>query len=593
MQRALKQLLSNVLETARRGILRTPMEIFIGLATAAVLSFTIENAVTLPDDFGLKFGLAALPTLLAVFATSALYELEVIGAKRRWALTGAYIAGGIGYGVFLLDFSQQAELWRWIFLTSALGLGVLLTPLSARSTTLDTNELTWRFNVRLVIRTLLSGAYTALLTIGVVLGLLAFHRLFDIHVHDELFMHVAIWIFVAGGTWLLAAGLPEIADRETPISERLTGLIHRIGTWLFLPLLGLYMVILYAYGLRVLITGEAPTNVLSPLALGAAILGFVAMFFIQPLRRMGDKKWLASVVDKFPLAYLPIIPMPAWAIWVRIEQHGWTEFRYARLLAVAGITICCLYASWKKLRGETYSTAAMPAVFGVLAFLASFGPWGALEVSKRSQLSHLQADLAAETADEKTEEAPPGAAFARRSYRRTPTSDAASRVRYLAEHFGNDALKPILPEDTQEVSSVQEACDALEIECYGHARALETRSYSYNGPIRVDSAGTLHEIHYYGRRAETRSGDLTIDVDGMVLTAEEDDGLTHRVDLTDYVATLREKKSEKHTATLEADEAKVSMTSTATLYITHLNVRLVGPEEKPKIDYVTGRILVR
>ena len=138
---------------------RFPVEIALGVATAIVTSLGISDS-TEWGTFSLEFFMTVLPTLIGVFATSALYELGILDAPRRWGLTAAYLLGGLGYGIFVLDSALIAETWRWFYLTSALSLGAMLTPLAARPDGLNRRELTWRFNLRFGSRLITSGAYT-------------------------------------------------------------------------------------------------------------------------------------------------------------------------------------------------------------------------------------------------------------------------------------------------------------------------------------------------------------------------------------------------------------------------------------------------
>lgn len=562
VRRAIAGLLSGIAEKARRGLVRAPMEVAIGVAAAVVLTYGWGDPVGDPGEFAARFVVAAIPTLIAVFATSALYELGVIGFRERWLVTAFYLVAGLVYGGFVLDFDQQAEMWRWGLLTAGLGLATVLTPLAASSSTLDSRELTWRFTLRLCIRLAVVGAYTTILYIGLSLGILAFGEMFEVDIAGEVYPILASWVFAAGGTWMVAAGLLDMTDRESPIAPRVIGLIHKIGVWLVLPLLGLYMLILYGYGARVLLTGEAPSNLLSPLALGAAMLGLIAMFFVEPLRRHGDDKWLAEVFEKFPLAYLPLLPMPAWAIWQRIAQHGWTEFRYVRLLAVGGLVVCFGYGAWRVVRSRSYSVTAMPACFAVLFFLASFGPWGALGVSESSQVRQLKMELekGESSGDELVDDDP---ALRRNSTYRgrgMSQSDAVDRLRYLYHHYGVESLEPVLPEEAGSVDTFGEACEVLELDC-GYTPSGTRLKFDAPGPIQVPAEGRLYSVTYYSSGASA-DGSLSASVEGTTATFEFRSEERFSIDLAEQFAVSLEEEDQRYVdQTLMPEEATVRLSS--------------------------------
>lgn len=318
------------------------------------------------------------------------------------------------------------------------------------------------------------------------------------------------------------------------------------------------MLILYGYGVRLLVTGQAPSNLLSPLSLGAAMLGLIAMFFIEPSRGHGENKWLADVFEKSALAYLALLPMPAWAIWPRIAQHGWTEFRYVRLLSVGGLVICSAYGAWRVVRGRSYSVTAMPACFAVLFFSASFGPWGALGVSKSSQLNRLHQSLAnSEGAEDSSTEQEPLAKRGRSpDWSSGAHSEAADRVEYLHGHFSPESLESVVPNNAEEMDSLTEICEALGLRC-GHGSTQTTVNITSEGPIRIPAPGRLFAVHYWGSGTNDGSA-VPVSVDGSAARFRADWNQVFTVDLAEKFAPEIEDDARGHVnVELEPDESTV------------------------------------
>jgi hypothetical protein len=424
----------------------------------------------------------------------------------RWGLTVVALGGGLGYGTFVLDVDLLSEVWRWGLLSGALVLGVMASPwILPPNVGAGRKTVAWLANVRIGTRVVVAGLYTTALTIGTILGVLAFNSLFELGLSEKIYFHIAVWIYAVGGTGLIATGLPELADgwgEEPPeISDWQETIVYWGASLLALPLLGLYLAILYAYGLKILFSGEVPSNLLSPLALGAALIGLITLFLIEPLRRTGNRRWLVTLFDAFPVAYLPVLPMPIWAIWVRVQQHGWTEFRYLRLLAVLGVTLCFSWVAWRVLRRRTYSALPLPAVFAVLLLIASVGPWGAFSVSERSQIAHLEDELRASASED-----PRGSQY-----------DAQRRTSYLYRHFGPQSLRPLLDPGQPLPASVAEAQEALGLPS-SLPRPERPMHLTYDGPISVPSAGTMYHV---GIRSESDTA-YTLSVNGrsLILTSE-------------------------------------------------------------------------
>lgn len=550
--RGIGELLRGIWQAARRAAVRTPVEVVLGLAVAVAGS--VAAAADNPETIRTcqTFLLAASTTWVAIFATSVLYELDVLESRQRWFITMLYILAGALYQNFLLDPELSAELWRWFLVTSSLGLATMLTPLAGRSSALDPRELTWRFTLRTLRRILLAGVYTLLLFATLYFAVVGFASLLDIEVPDEAHAHLASWVFFGLGPWFVAAGLPEFVDRDAPVSERAITWVRRIGLWLAAPVLGLYMLLLYGFGVRLVFEGHAPGNMLSPLALGAAAIGLTAMFFVEPLRHTDEGRSLARVYEKFPLAYLPIVPMPAWAIWQRVAQHGWTEPRYVRMLATVGVALCVVYAAGQLLRRETYSATGMPAVFAILCLLGSFGPWGVTEVTESSQVAQLDWQI-----DHRPDpgECPP-----------TPYPEPGpsachpdERVEYIAEHFGPDAFEPILPDDAGPVSTSDDACRVLEVDC---GTTYDTHvTVERDGPAHLPAAGKLYRVDFHAHSDTSDWTDVELDRDGTRVTLHRGDR-TWRADLGHTIPASEELPERKYIdESLPPEPATVPLTA--------------------------------
>ena len=83
--------------------------------------------------------------------------------------------------------------------------------------------------------------------------------------------------------------------------------------------------------------------------------GFFGLFALQPQMHRKDFKPLAAVLRAFPVAFVPIVPFGIWAVWQRIAQYGWTEFRYARMAALVCLGIFSLIGAYKWLRKQEFS----------------------------------------------------------------------------------------------------------------------------------------------------------------------------------------------------------------------------------------------
>jgi hypothetical protein len=429
-------------------------------------------------------------------------------------------------------------------------------------------------------RVVIAGLYTTALTIGTILGVLAFNSLFELGFSEKIYFHIAVWIYAVGGVGLIATGLPELTDLwatgPPEISDWQETVVYWGASLLALPLLGLYLAILYAYGIKILLTGEVPSNLLSPLALGAALIGLITLFLIEPLRRIEKRKWLVALFDAFPVAYLPILPMPIWAIWVRVQQHGWTEFRYLRILAVLGVTLCFGWIAWHVLRRRAYSALPLPAVFSALLLLAAVGPWGALSVSEHSQVAHLKDELRLSASEDPSSE------------RREVRYDAHRRTSYLYRHFGPQSLRPLLDSGQALPTSVTEAQEDLGVP--SAPRPERPVHLTYDGPISVPSAGTIHRV---GIRPESDTA-YTLTVNGLTLVLASEGGRRDTLSLEERLSDLQAEGENSQGVVPESLMTfRVRLSGqTAQLVLRRLLVESPGPDVEWSIQDVEGLLFI-
>lgn len=380
--------LRDIQRTLADAVRHTPVETLLALLLAGTASAGIADAFS--DDVVARALMTGALALVAVFAVSAAHALRVFDTRTRWALTGTVLAVGAVYGIVQLDLDQVTEVWRWAFLGVAATMALVLVPVAARMGDVGPSERFWRYNLRLLSRVAVAYTYAMALYIGLSIALAAVDGLFHLAVGDDVFGHMFVWIVLALGTVLAAGGLSEVRRIGEPFGAQTLVWNGRAGTFLFMPLVLVYLGIMYAYMARVLATGEIPSNILSPLALGAGILGYLGLFLLQPQMHRDDFKPLARVMRAFPVAFVPVVPLGLWAVWQRVDQYGWTEFRYARMAALLCLLAFSLAGAYRWVRRQEFSLVTGPAILGAAALIAAVGPFSAAEVSLRSQQERLR-----------------------------------------------------------------------------------------------------------------------------------------------------------------------------------------------------------
>ena len=242
----------------------------------------------------------------------------------------------------------------------------------------------WQYNKVLFIRFLTSVLYSGFLYIGIVLALVALNLLFDVKIRDQFYFE--FWVIIAGlfNTWFFTAGMPTSLTNLDSDYEYPTGL-KIFSQYILLPLLMLYLLILYGYGIKIFAAWDWPKGIVSYLIVCVAILGILNFLLIYPYSKQKENKWIATFSRAYYFILFPLIIMLFIAINMRIGDYGITINRYIILLLGCWLTIVAIYFALGK-----SNIKFIPISLFTVILLSSFGPWGMFSVSENSQVNRLK-----------------------------------------------------------------------------------------------------------------------------------------------------------------------------------------------------------
>ena len=385
--RFIPKTLLTYLEDARAALRFAPVEIAMGIATAITFSVYTRRPEFEP---WLHVGAAAALAFPLVLGLSILRLRGTISSIVRWGGTAAVLLAVAAWSAFFLDPDLGSEGWRFASLFGVSVLALTLVPVVGGGD--FQRERMWHFIHLLVVRVGVVGLYTLVLYGALSGALAAVITLFDLETPEHLFQDVFGILFFGVLPWMIAGAVPALARSadtvgELPIYTRLA------GRFVFVPVLLLYLTIVLAYVVKVVVTGEMPKNLLSPLVLAAGAFGFLLSPFLQPLVDGEEGSGVARLVRIFPLLLIPAIPPAVWAIWVRREQYGWTEFRYLRMALLIALGGLAVYGAVRLFRKRKPLMLEIPIVLGVVLLLSALGPWSAQSVSRRNQENRLRSAL--------------------------------------------------------------------------------------------------------------------------------------------------------------------------------------------------------
>ena len=249
----------------------------------------------------------------------------------------------------------------------------------------------WQYNKSLFLRFLTASLYSGVLYIGLALALLAIDNLFKVEISSKIYTD--LWWVLAGifNTWFFLAGVPQQTQALEGVTAYPKGL--KIFTqFVLLPLVTIYLFILYAYSAKIAIAMELPRGWVSYLVIGFSIVGILSLLLIWPVQDREGNSWIRIFSRWFYRALYPLIMLLGLAVFKRISQYGITENRYFILLIALWLFIITTYFLVSKHK----NIKLIPVSLCIISFFSSFGPWGAFGVSEASQIGRLEKLVIAE-----------------------------------------------------------------------------------------------------------------------------------------------------------------------------------------------------
>ena len=362
--------------------LRFPFSLLFGVLAAVLSCWMIE--VDPVEDYGLI-------NLLLTFALGIpLYFCIAILAERKSFSTFhkqiSWVVGLIILGFIYFSFPSENTFTntrvpyiRYAIYNLAIHLMVAFLPYLGT----DSQEGFWNYNKNLFIRLVLGVYYSLVIFIGISLALLAINALFEADIQSDLYFQILAITFGVFNTWFFLAGIPKTFESLLSLGDYPKGL-KIFSQFILLPLLLIYLCILYFYGAKIIITGEWPKGIVSYMIIAISVLGIFTNLLLYPYQKWKESGWIKSFHRGYYIFLLPLIILLFIAIGIRIQDYGLTVNRYIITLMGIWLSLISLYYSFGKRNIKT-----IPISLAIFMILSSFGPWGMFSLSELIQRKRL------------------------------------------------------------------------------------------------------------------------------------------------------------------------------------------------------------
>jgi hypothetical protein len=374
--------ISTMIEKVKALFLNYPFVLIMSLAFVITVIYGIEFEPKKEDGFLLiKLGLTFSLGISMQFALKILSQRVKKGII--WQLLGLLFL--ILY-FFILPKEEKdfSEFHLFIILPSYV-LSHLLVAFVAFLKEENSELSFWEYNKNLFVNLFLTVVFTGVLIGGVELAIVAVQELFNIDFEAKIYAETFFALAIFGSTFIFLlfneSGLDYLEkEGKYPV------ILKFFTQFILIPLLIIYVVILYFYSAKILINWQLPRGWVSYLVLAYSIVGIFALLLVHPLKDLKLKSWILVFNKLFYYTLIPLILLLFVAIFTRVLQYGYTEARYFVLLISIWLTTIVLYFIFVKKSSIKFIPTSL-FFFGLFSLLMPY--LNAFSVSKRSQEHEL------------------------------------------------------------------------------------------------------------------------------------------------------------------------------------------------------------
>lgn len=451
----------------------------------------------------------AIPMLFTCFLAVPLFiSAHLVAERRQWTTpTKVAALAGVLALLVLYFFSVGFELvqrdyYRFGMFFVCAHLLVSFAPFIGYY---QTNGF-WHYNKTLLAQLFGATLYAGTLFVGIIIAVETVRFLFGSFAQTlvgslEMYIFVIIFLFLHPLFFLY--GIPDRLDTFQAQTTYPRG-VKVFTQYVLLPLVVVYLLILYVYSGKILVQWQLPEGGVAYLVMAFSVAGVLALLLVYPLRESTEERWIRLFTKSFYLALFPLIVLLFIAIYRRIHDYGITENRYL----VAALAIWLAAISMYFLVSKREDIRWIPVSLFVFGFLMAIGPWSIFSVSRRDQLQRFSALLRENTLLDDSGMFSGKGAVSEEEY-----DQLISGIRFFRDRRESNALRSFfstLPPDSDNFTLAQSMEKQIQKinqkEGNSVTASNETLSYYLNTTgneisVNIEGFGILSTVEIYGNQS--------------------------------------------------------------------------------------------
>lgn len=249
----------------------------------------------------------------------------------------------------------------------------------------------WNFAMRLVVNAVVCYLIGQIMWGGLSLLLVSFNSLFGIDIDYKWYMVIGVLSGLLLSSWLFLGRIPFGKDKHdhTPVDS---GFLNAVMRFLFLPLVGLYIIVLYIYAIQIIIKWELPNGWVSGLVVASMVGLIVIELGLYPVRKSQGRKADNFISQYLPVVILPLLVLMTVGIARRFSDYGITPNRLYLLTLNLWFYFVCITLFLTKARRINW----IANTFAVIFLLTSVGPTNYFSITRKYMDNYIAKVLVGE-----------------------------------------------------------------------------------------------------------------------------------------------------------------------------------------------------
>ena len=384
----LKEIITKSIKGIATAGYRFPMTVASLLAAALIIFRLIAIDATLPLLLQKLIFTFIVGALLGMVAQFTVERFQSFLEKKLWVYLAAILLL-VGYFLILLaapEISNEITVRSLVAVFAAICI-VLWLP--SYKSVVD-------FNIVALVH--FKSIFTAILYSGVLAaGLAAIFAavdtlLFAVASDAYLYMLTVVWVVFAPVYYLsLLPKFNSELDEDKNEAERAGNypkFLEILISYIAIPLISTYTVVLIIYFLKILFTLTWPSGQIGPMVLIYSIAGLIIFILASVL----DNRFALFYRRFFPKALILVVIMQLISVGIRLNSYGVTESRYyVGIFGVFSLAVGVLLSTNPVSKNRRIALLA-----ATVAVISIIPPVDAFTVSRHSQIDRIEAILEAE-----------------------------------------------------------------------------------------------------------------------------------------------------------------------------------------------------